>query len=143
MTHPILDWDPEGQKCICIRHPCWHDAGQKHWCDAPTHPHLTFSYDENKKLKCGCSAWADTTTKHIAMDLCPGHRCDDGKFPILDYNNKTNKCICSENPCWNANGFKHFCDEEGAPVLNMRLDKDGKKICECKKSWSRYAKEEL
>jgi len=144
MTHPILDWDPERQKCICIRHPCWSDdAGKKHFCENPTHPHLTFSYDENKQLKCGCSAWADTTTKHVALELCYGHRCDDSKFPILNYNNKSNKCACSENPCWNADGFKHSCSADEAPVLNFRLDKDGKKICECKRSWSKYAQEEL
>mmetsp|Transcript_3130 Transcript_3130/g.8419 ORF Transcript_3130/g.8419 Transcript_3130/m.8419 type:complete len:181 (+) Transcript_3130:102-644(+) len=55
---PILEYSEDSNGCVCSSHPCLNDNGMTHSCkdDATSdYPILTFSYDKNEKLKCGCS----------------------------------------------------------------------------------------
>mmetsp|Transcript_80944 Transcript_80944/g.174970 ORF Transcript_80944/g.174970 Transcript_80944/m.174970 type:complete len:178 (+) Transcript_80944:1-534(+) len=54
---PILDYDKDGQKCICRAHPCWDLEGVKHSCDDPKFPILRYREEEvdgAHKTTCEC-----------------------------------------------------------------------------------------
>jgi len=136
---PILDYDPPGQGdggggCVCRAHPCWDDEGQAHSCATPEHPYLSFHYEEDKTLTCSCSSIPHHASVHVSKDLCAGHKCHDESYPVLDYDEDKEECLCRAHPCWNDDGKKHACDKEDFPILRYRLDKkDGKSVtvCEC------------
>lgn len=133
---PILDFDEDKNTCVCSAHPCWDDNGQLHQCDNAEYPHLTFSYNEDQTLRCGCSQTAHPTSTYIAKIKCPGHNCETPEHPLLDFNPRENKCVCRSHPCHDMDGVKHACDDPKFPVLMYREDSlpEGgfKKICECK-----------
>jgi hypothetical protein len=53
--HPILDWDPAKNSCVCTSHPCLNDDGKMHSCATDEFPILTFAYKADGGLSCGCS----------------------------------------------------------------------------------------
>jgi protein disulfide-isomerase-like protein len=63
--------------------------------------------------------------------LCRDQTCEDEKFPILDYAEDENKCICSAHPCWDDGGKHHSCDGTEFPHLKYEYSKDGKLECGC------------
>eukprot|EP00440_Ansanella_granifera_P007037 gb/GFBE01007624.1/.p1 GENE.gb/GFBE01007624.1/~~gb/GFBE01007624.1/.p1 ORF type:complete len:218 (+),score=45.01 gb/GFBE01007624.1/:1-654(+) len=135
-THPLLDFDMEQNRCVCRAHPCWDDNGQVHTCkDNTNFPYLSFRYMEDKTLKCECSSIPHYSSVHIARDLCAGHMCDKPDFPILDFDEDKDECVCRAHPCWNDNGLKHACDQPQFPILRYRVEKaeDGEQnnVCEC------------
>lgn len=133
---PLLDFDENRNTCICSAHPCWDDNGQAHHCDNPEFPHLTFSYNEDSSLKCGCSKQAHQSSTYIAKVKCPGHNCETPEHPLLDFSPEENKCVCRAHPCFDMGGVRHACDDPKFPVLYYREDTtaegDVKPICECK-----------
>merc|ERR1711871_564556 len=77
-----------------------------------------FSYTKEGKLACGCSAHPHYDSTYIAKELCPGEFCDDKEnTPVVDYDDKTNTCICRSHPCWNINGLRHSCEDPNFPIL--------------------------
>ena len=149
--HPILDYS-EKEGCHCTAHPCWHDDGESHHCDnSPDHPFLMFSYSTDGKLECSCSKHPHYDSTHIAKTKCPGQFCDDKeKTPIMDWDEKQQKCICRSHPCWNLDGQKHECKDPKHPILYYAEDapseENGFKAvprCTCISKFSNDAKEEL
>jgi len=134
--HPVIDYDEAENKCHCSGHPCWDDNGLQHKCDPDgAHPHLSFSFDKDGKMSCGCRKDASYQSKYIYQVKCPGHYCDTDAAPILDYVPEEKKCICRAHPCSDMGGKKHSCDDPGFPVIHYREEvKDGniKQVCECK-----------
>lgn len=55
-AHPILDWDPEGQKCICRANPCAIDTGGvHHMCKDAQYPLLHYTFEPGAAApKCDC-----------------------------------------------------------------------------------------
>lgn len=58
--HPILDYIPEDDKCVCRSHPCWGDSSGtvRHDCADPAFPYLRFRLDSEDgvdKPKCECA----------------------------------------------------------------------------------------
>eukprot|EP00445_Apocalathium_hangoei_P041309 CAMPEP_0203965128 /NCGR_PEP_ID=MMETSP0359-20131031/94699_1 /ASSEMBLY_ACC=CAM_ASM_000338 /TAXON_ID=268821 /ORGANISM="Scrippsiella Hangoei, Strain SHTV-5" /LENGTH=183 /DNA_ID=CAMNT_0050901877 /DNA_START=75 /DNA_END=626 /DNA_ORIENTATION=- len=136
-VYPILDYAAAESKCVCRAHPCWEDNGLVHSCDAEKYPFLSFSYDENKKLKCGCSATPSYASTYITKDLCAGHLCEEEAFPLLDYSEEEGKCFCRAHPCHDLEGIKHECSDAKFPILRCREDETApgsgkaKPVCEC------------
>eukprot|EP00931_Biecheleriopsis_adriatica_P097463 TRINITY_DN7122_c0_g1_i1.p1 TRINITY_DN7122_c0_g1~~TRINITY_DN7122_c0_g1_i1.p1 ORF type:complete len:226 (+),score=48.94 TRINITY_DN7122_c0_g1_i1:38-715(+) len=133
--YPLLDYDEDAGECVCRAHPCWDDNGLTHTCKSkPDFPFLAFRYSETKDLICECSSIPHYSSVHIARDLCAGHMCDKPEFPILDYDEEKQECLCRAHPCWDDNGQKHSCNKAEFPILKFRQDKvDGelKNVCEC------------
>merc|ERR1712217_658679 len=132
---PLLDWDPETNKCFCRAHPCHHDsndAGQRvtHSCNGEN-PFLGFTYSEDKKLQCACQKTVFAGSVHIAKDLCPGQGCAEGEDYLLDYNAAERKCVCNKHPCTNDNGLAHACTDPKFPILSYHYEEDGKLTCKC------------
>merc|ERR1712039_432180 len=96
-------------------------TGLPHVCATAEAPFLSFHYDEDKKVICGCSAFPHWGSNYIARDLCAGHRCDSEQHPVLDYDEKEGQCVCRVNPCWDIAGNAHSC-KEGFPILRYRED---------------------
>jgi len=132
---PILEYDQPTSSCLCSAHPCWNDNGKVHHCKGGL-PNLAFSYTEEGKLECSCSAKPHYMSKFIAQTKCPGRHCDGEEQPMLDYDSQNRKCFCRTHPCANVDGKAHTCSDPKFPILNYREEKtDGgevKKICECK-----------
>jgi len=43
-------------------------------------------------------------------------------YPVLDYDEGSQTCLCRENPCWNDRGTKHECGDPKFPILRYRED---------------------
>jgi len=126
-------------------HPCHHDQNAEgnrviHSCGAEK-PFLGFSYTAEKQLQCGCLEHVATGSVYIGRELCAGHTCEDGKNLLLDYDERTDECVCSGHPCLNDNGKEHRCSNEGFPILSYHYDESGKLVCRCSKDYK--AKEDL
>lgn len=137
-AYPIMDYDLDEKKCVCVGHPCWDDGGGKtHTCDSAETPHLHFQYDLNGHLACGCAPEPQYEPIFLAKKICPGQSCIDPKEPVLDWDEKQMKCICRSHPCWDNNGVVHRCSDPEFPVLKYREEevpadhKGPKAICEC------------
>eukprot|EP00933_Yihiella_yeosuensis_P005123 TRINITY_DN109574_c0_g1_i1.p1 TRINITY_DN109574_c0_g1~~TRINITY_DN109574_c0_g1_i1.p1 ORF type:complete len:207 (+),score=37.93 TRINITY_DN109574_c0_g1_i1:41-661(+) len=131
---PIMDYDSKEQKCVCRAHPCWDHQGQVHSCPTDEAPFLTYHYDKDKNLNCGCGKIPHYIPEYISKELCAGHFCEDENLPILDYNDETESCICRSHPCLNDDGKAHSCPDTKFPILRYREDEvDGKVVtkCEC------------
>jgi len=84
-------------------------------------------------LKCQCSVDPHYSSTYIAEKMCPGHACAEKKFPVLDWDAKEGKCICSSHPCVTA-GIMRKCKDPKLPIMHYREDKHyGKveRVCEC------------
>eukprot|EP00747_Dinoflagellata_sp_TGD_P158592 gnl/TRDRNA2_/TRDRNA2_177824_c0_seq4.p1 gnl/TRDRNA2_/TRDRNA2_177824_c0~~gnl/TRDRNA2_/TRDRNA2_177824_c0_seq4.p1 ORF type:complete len:208 (+),score=33.84 gnl/TRDRNA2_/TRDRNA2_177824_c0_seq4:78-626(+) len=132
---PVIDYEEAEGKCVCKAHPCWDDKGMKHECKDSKFPHLTFSHDVNGELKCACSKIPHYGAPFISSGKCKGHSCSD-EYPILDFDDDKNECICRKNPCEDMNGQKHECNDPAFPILRYREDSDEqtgelKTVCEC------------
>jgi len=68
----------------------------------------------------------------LLAGLCQDQTCDDEKFPIMEYDQDTNKCHCSAHPCWNDDGQVHHCNKGGLPHLVFSYTKKGKLECGCR-----------
>ena len=53
---PVLDYDEQKKKCICMSNPCSNDNGVQHQCGDPRYPILSYGLNREGKLQCGCSA---------------------------------------------------------------------------------------
>mmetsp|Transcript_23062 Transcript_23062/g.53777 ORF Transcript_23062/g.53777 Transcript_23062/m.53777 type:complete len:186 (+) Transcript_23062:115-672(+) len=126
---PLLDYD--NGKCVCRRHPCWNDNGQKHSCTDPEYPFLHFMYEESGDMMCKCSSIPYYESVYLARDLCPGKQCDKKEYPVLDLDEDGVTCVCRSHPCWNVAGERHECKEAGYPILRYRQDLLGRPICDC------------
>mmetsp|Transcript_40822 Transcript_40822/g.73716 ORF Transcript_40822/g.73716 Transcript_40822/m.73716 type:complete len:186 (+) Transcript_40822:75-632(+) len=71
---------------------------------------------------------AAANSLHMA-GLCPDQWCEDPYFPLLDF--EDGNCICKKHPCWNDNGLRHFCREEGYPYLHYMYEETGELRCQC------------
>eukprot|EP00747_Dinoflagellata_sp_TGD_P164795 gnl/TRDRNA2_/TRDRNA2_185228_c0_seq1.p1 gnl/TRDRNA2_/TRDRNA2_185228_c0~~gnl/TRDRNA2_/TRDRNA2_185228_c0_seq1.p1 ORF type:complete len:183 (-),score=18.51 gnl/TRDRNA2_/TRDRNA2_185228_c0_seq1:55-603(-) len=133
--YPILDYSTEQGSCVCQAHPCWNDDGVKHTCDDPAYPHLHFYYENDGKLKCGCTPTPHYASIHVSRDKCPGETCDEGDHPILDWDDDQQRCLCRSHPCHNDKGLKHECNNDRFPVLKYREEEDPdgtvRTVCEC------------
>jgi len=67
---------------------------------------------------------------HLAK-LCRGETCTDSNYPILDYIESEDKCICRAHPCWEDNGMVHSCTTEGFPYLSFHYKQDRTLTCRC------------
>jgi len=63
--------------------------------------------------------------------LCRGHVCSEPAFPILDYVEAEDKCICRAHPCWEVDGVKHACKSLDFPFLKFTYDSSRKLTCGC------------
>jgi len=134
---PILDYDENQNKCVCAAHPCWDDNGKEHACSGDEFPHLTFTYNKEGTLECGCRKEPFYNNVYIAKVKCPGEHCESPDHPIVDYSPKDNKCVCKAHPCHDVDGVRHECSDPKFPILFYREENAGggvKKICECKAS---------
>eukprot|EP00747_Dinoflagellata_sp_TGD_P158595 gnl/TRDRNA2_/TRDRNA2_177824_c0_seq8.p1 gnl/TRDRNA2_/TRDRNA2_177824_c0~~gnl/TRDRNA2_/TRDRNA2_177824_c0_seq8.p1 ORF type:complete len:210 (+),score=32.50 gnl/TRDRNA2_/TRDRNA2_177824_c0_seq8:78-632(+) len=132
---PVIDYEEAEGKCVCKAHPCWDDKGMKHECKDPNFPHLTFSHDVNDDLKCACSKIPHYSSPFISKEKCKGHSCND-EYPILDWDESQNECLCRKNPCEDMKGLRHECNDTAFPILRYREDEDEqtrelKTVCEC------------
>merc|ERR1712079_819541 len=105
---PILDYD--GDNCICRVHPCWDDNGKTHSC-GPETPYLTFGYTATGALICSCRKFPFFGSVYIYKELCPGEGCETEDAPIMDYDEKTQTCVCISHPCLHDNGMTHSCND--------------------------------
>mmetsp|Transcript_78801 Transcript_78801/g.142140 ORF Transcript_78801/g.142140 Transcript_78801/m.142140 type:complete len:222 (+) Transcript_78801:61-726(+) len=132
---PILDYDPDEQRCICRAHPCWNDHGVTHACPSVEFPYLHFRYTENTTLQCSCSNVPNYDSLHVARTKCPGHWCDKAKFSILDWSPDEEKCFCRSHPCLGDDKQPHECPDPSRPILLYRLGVSAEgadePICEC------------
>jgi len=138
---PLLDYNPREGKCICSAHPCWEDGNTKHTCSQPGFPFLSFWYDDNHVLKCGCSKHSHVSSTYVSKELCAGNRCEGNEHPVLDWDPVQQKCVCMAHPCWNDNGVKHECNPDTSPILTMRMELDGRKVCECRRNFAQTGEE--
>eukprot|EP00443_Scrippsiella_acuminata_P040470 CAMPEP_0115257804 /NCGR_PEP_ID=MMETSP0270-20121206/46964_1 /TAXON_ID=71861 /ORGANISM="Scrippsiella trochoidea, Strain CCMP3099" /LENGTH=174 /DNA_ID=CAMNT_0002673527 /DNA_START=55 /DNA_END=579 /DNA_ORIENTATION=+ len=139
---PIMDYAAGENKCVCRAHPCWDDNGAAHSCVGEDAPFLTFSYDKDLKLSCGCSSLPFYASTYIVKDLCPGHYCESRDHSVLDYDEAEGKCICRVHPCHDMDGMKHECNDPKFPILRYRED-ESKPICECAAKMERPVSDEL
>merc|ERR1719491_1813501 len=66
--------------------------------------------------------------------LCRGHWCSEPKFPILDWSEVEEKCICRGHPCWDDSGTTHQCNPNGEyPHLVFSYTQNRTLSCECSK----------
>mmetsp|Transcript_89784 Transcript_89784/g.141783 ORF Transcript_89784/g.141783 Transcript_89784/m.141783 type:complete len:187 (+) Transcript_89784:91-651(+) len=63
--------------------------------------------------------------------LCRDQTCENGDFPLIDYDENTGSCMCSKHPCWDDNGQVHSCLTEAFPHLAYIYDHEGKLQCRC------------
>jgi hypothetical protein len=69
-----------------------------------------------------------------AAKQCAGEVCTNPDYPMLDWDNKGNKCICRKHPCWEDNGKVHTCSATGEfPFLSYTYLEDGSLKCKCSK----------
>jgi len=146
--HPLIDYNETEGKCVCTGHPCWDDNGLMHKCEDAKNPHLSFSFDAEGKMACGCRKDASYQSKYIYQVKCPGHYCDTDDAPLLDYVPEEEKCICRAHPCDDMDGKKHSCGDPKFPMMHYREEKtpEGniKQVCECKAPISnKHLEEEL
>eukprot|EP00747_Dinoflagellata_sp_TGD_P165879 gnl/TRDRNA2_/TRDRNA2_187848_c0_seq1.p1 gnl/TRDRNA2_/TRDRNA2_187848_c0~~gnl/TRDRNA2_/TRDRNA2_187848_c0_seq1.p1 ORF type:complete len:182 (-),score=36.06 gnl/TRDRNA2_/TRDRNA2_187848_c0_seq1:63-608(-) len=132
---PLIDYSEEENKCVCRAHPCWDDNGLKHECKDPAFPHLSYSYEIDGRLKCQCSKIPHYAAPYIVKVKCSGHACSD-EFPVLDFDEDKDECLCRKNPCEDMDGQKHECNDKAFPILRYREDEDEetgelKTVCEC------------
>uniref|UniRef100_A0A6U9JR72 Uncharacterized protein n=1 Tax=Oxyrrhis marina TaxID=2969 RepID=A0A6U9JR72_OXYMA len=136
---PFLDWDHDKGACTCRAHPCHRDERDgtvvTHSCTDSELPHLSFFYNEQGDLQCDCTKFEQFASEHISKDLCPGHRCTDAAFPLLDWDEEKGECICRTHPCHNDDGVRHSCESEDKPHLRYRYDDSDKLVCECVKGY--------
>mmetsp|Transcript_97085 Transcript_97085/g.231017 ORF Transcript_97085/g.231017 Transcript_97085/m.231017 type:complete len:198 (+) Transcript_97085:10-603(+) len=133
-SHPLLDYDPVKKECLCRAHPCWSDANMVHTCPKPEAPFLNFYYTETGQLVCECATAPHYETPYMTKTKCPGQRCRDAEYPVLDFDDYTKECVCRAHPCWDLNGLQHKCKNDKFPVLRYREEeKDGtiNRFCEC------------
>merc|ERR1740121_2030473 len=128
---PVLDYDTKKHKCVCTPHPCWNVRR----CPADQ-PYPVFNFDAGNKINCSCSERAICNSKYVASVKCPGHMCaDESRHPILDFDDKTNSCLCRAHPCWDDGGLRHDCASTTHPLLRYREEVsrsgDAKAKCEC------------
>ena len=45
-------------------------------------------------------------------------------FPMIDYDENDNKCLCAAHPCWDDDGKHHSCNSEEAPHLKFSYTQD-------------------
>jgi len=65
--------------------------------------------------------------------LCRDQTCNDPAFPMIDYDEHENKCVCAAHPCWDDNGKSHSCDGGEFPHLAFSYSKEGVLACSCGK----------
>lgn len=137
---PLLDFDPEQNTCICRAHPCWNNNGVVHSCPNKEFPYLHFNYDENGTLSCPCSAIPQYDSVHVSKNLCGGGFCDSFEFPVLDWDEQEQKCLCRRHPCQDDavipdDTVRKTCDDPALPILHYREEKledgSGEPRCEC------------
>jgi len=139
---PILDYD--GDTCVCRSHPCWNDKGVSHSCNTnDENPFIAFAYLSNGSLVCSCQKHAHHGSVYLAEDICPGAGCNDPEFPILEYDEDKQNCVCSASPCLNDNGMKHECVEADYPILTFSYEKGEKLKCGCSKKFDAPTEKEL
>mmetsp|Transcript_48587 Transcript_48587/g.141495 ORF Transcript_48587/g.141495 Transcript_48587/m.141495 type:complete len:185 (-) Transcript_48587:144-698(-) len=63
--------------------------------------------------------------------MCRGQTCDDPAFPLLDYDEASESCLCRQHPCWSDDGKIHTCTTEDYPFLKFKYEESGKLVCEC------------
>jgi len=74
---------------------------------------------------------AATNSIHLAT-LCVGESCTDPGFPILDYDEESERCVCNAHPCWEDDGKRHSCsDKPDFPYLSFRYSDQKELMCEC------------
>merc|ERR1712224_751804 len=117
LDYPLLDYDFDNKKCVCLAHPCWDDAGVRHTCASEEHPHLAFSYDLDGKLHCNCVATPAYSSVFISLKKCPGYHCFDSldENPLLDWDPINESCVCRSHPCWDLQGQQHVCQDPQYP----------------------------
>eukprot|EP00933_Yihiella_yeosuensis_P083622 TRINITY_DN97869_c0_g1_i1.p1 TRINITY_DN97869_c0_g1~~TRINITY_DN97869_c0_g1_i1.p1 ORF type:complete len:235 (+),score=15.71 TRINITY_DN97869_c0_g1_i1:53-757(+) len=74
--------------------------------------------------------FAASSSVYVAQ-LCRGGMCNDPAFPILDYDENEQKCICRAHPCWNDNGIAHACPTDEFPFLHFSYDQNKNLACSC------------
>jgi len=65
--------------------------------------------------------------------LCRDQTCSDANFPMIDYDENDNKCLCAAHPCWDDDGKHHSCNSEEAPHLKFSYTQEGQLECGCSK----------
>merc|ERR1712224_1066335 len=78
------------------------------------------------------AATAESASMYLAK-LCSGQTCSDPKFPMLDFDPRTNKCICSAHPCWDDSGLTHTCKDPRSPYLSFSYSDTRQLQCGCSK----------
>jgi len=79
-------------------------------------------------------ASSDQTSPLYMAKLCRDQTCGDDEFPLIDFDQGQNKCICSKHPCWDDNGQVHTCLLPDFPHLRMLYKEDGRLECSCSKN---------
>jgi len=77
---------------------------------------------------------SDKSSPLFMAGLCRDQTCGDDEFPLIDYDQGQNKCVCSKHPCWDDNGQVHSCLLPEFPHLRMIYKEDGKLECSCSKN---------
>merc|ERR1719401_983443 len=66
--------------------------------------------------------------------ICKGQACQDPNFPLIDYNEAEDRCVCRAHPCWDDSGAVHSCSDPQFPYLNFKYETDGTLKCGCSKN---------
>lgn len=77
---------------------------------------------------------ADSSSPLYLSKLCRDQTCGDDEFPLIDFDQGQNKCVCSKHPCWDDNGQVHSCLTPEFPHLRMLYKEDGRLECSCNKN---------
>merc|ERR1711862_373454 len=78
-----------------------------------------------------CSVPFSCEASLYVAKLCRNQECNDPQFPLLDYDEDKESCVCMAHPCWNDNGQRHSCETRESPFLMFSYDKDGVLSCHC------------
>mmetsp|Transcript_43646 Transcript_43646/g.102957 ORF Transcript_43646/g.102957 Transcript_43646/m.102957 type:complete len:227 (-) Transcript_43646:169-849(-) len=72
----------------------------------------------------------NASSVHVGR-LCKEGTCDDPRFPMLDFDLETGKCLCRAHPCWNDNGLEHRCNDPEFPFLHFAYTQEKELQCSC------------
>eukprot|EP00931_Biecheleriopsis_adriatica_P019734 TRINITY_DN13374_c0_g1_i1.p1 TRINITY_DN13374_c0_g1~~TRINITY_DN13374_c0_g1_i1.p1 ORF type:complete len:219 (-),score=34.90 TRINITY_DN13374_c0_g1_i1:165-794(-) len=73
---------------------------------------------------------AGASSVYVAK-LCRGGFCADPAFPILDFDEGEQTCICRAHPCWSDKGVTHSCPTDHHPFLHFNYDENQTLGCGC------------
>jgi protein disulfide-isomerase-like protein len=88
---------------------------------------------QDMPIASGGKPWdqASGSSPLLIAKLCRDQTCGDDEFPIMDFDQNENRCVCSKHPCWDDNGQVHSCLTPNFPHLHMIYHEDGRLECSC------------